>query len=96
MNTTEFFEELSKINKRYWRCGPHRNPIRRDTRSRYYCPITAVAHRVTGKLFPMCQWSLAAKAIGLQQPMAYRIKEASDGNIYYPVIRRKLLKAVGL
>lgn len=97
MKTAEFYEELSKINKRYWRCGADGYPIRRNTRSRYYyCPLTAVAHSVTGKRFAVCQWLLAAGAIGLQLHVAYRIKEASDGNVYYPVIRRKLLKAVGL
>jgi len=106
MNTTQFFKELSKINRRYWKevprfhyvhadSPPERHELRRTTPYRCYCPVTAVAYAKTGKFYYIGQFREAARAIGLKSNDYCRIVEAADGNAH-PGLRKKLLKAVGL
>jgi hypothetical protein len=96
MKMAEFYNVLSKL-KRKWVIGCNQD-IRTQTRTGIaMCPVTAVAYKVTGKLYNTRDYNSAGKAINISRRSIMAVVYAADStNKEYQRTRRKLLKAVGL
>ncbi len=65
--------------------------------NRFFCPITYVALKETGKSFSLCLYEEAAEEINLDAELALDIVQAADNSIYHKrELRTKLLEACNL
>lgn len=96
MNLNRFLEELSKTGGNWY--VDHQN-IRRgkehDISNPYHCPISAVGSRVKKRVYAVYEFMDAGDAIGLSSELIGCIFAATD-NVGEPVLRTRILKAVGL
>lgn len=97
MTAEEFYEELAKTEGK-WEIS-FGVSIRQNLEiidSIHFCPITAVCLRVTKEAIPVPYYKKAGRALKLHPSFITRVVNGSDSELSNPIVRRKLLKALGL
>ncbi len=93
----QFLEELRKTRYRWYLTKTGLIRAEKSLRSSYYCPVTAVARKLTGLELDLV--FSASHAIGLKDWVTERIMKAADNSSCVrpgSKTRRDLLKACGL
>lgn len=100
MTQKEFLQALSELKLKWevWPCNAIRG---RDRKNNFYCPITAVAKKRTGKMYETYFSDLAARDIGLNAKNWLVIAGGVDGENKHMTparwrIRRKMLRILNL